>query len=1070
MHIEYPNQITIDDEPIEVTPIIIDVDQIEKTGNKGTGYYTIIRDHSNEEYRKDGFCVGNVAYVHAGTNKTHVFIGDLHFTYDNDDEDIKSFTNSFVFNPEGHLVRQKQIAELMDQLIKTDGALQQAKTNLQNVTTSPENSMAVVTTDSMRLAKYHVATTRNSALKTQKRLEAITSKIKSMAEEQSRALSIKLQEIQDLAAKAEKAIWTINLYLGKEEEIVQIKTGKPAPASQKITIRQAIRYIDEECQINPGDDGLDANDLDLFDTWLKKDIKNVERLLPETKGIIAMHARRYNKKYKDKFKAVVMEDPNVNWTYFLVRNGENLYRIHVEVPIRKYLFPQLDEFDEYFWVDEKDPSGEYVKVPLRPGTDKYDKAIGKADNLKKEYLLILLCLQGIMDRTDIFKPMPMENINICNPMHCEEFIELIRETENVITDGNPNFDQWQREINGNIEIGCRIAGYFPSYGDYDDPYTRSSRVNPPRADAPKSNTIHTIERKEKDRYYFLYDRTDEVFDTWNYKYRTPKVRASYWVRKNDTFFINIDEVTIDKLKYYATHQESKKYYSSMVPVLEAALRLKEREEREEEPFKRMIADQVIKIDGSDLDTAMVTAGELIKWWKFKNRTHRALLSDDTLAANMIVAEHKLRIKQKKVRQSSTDIHEKVVNLISTQNPAPVLIAHKKDNQYVAYVPSNYLNVHVTEQLWAYNRVTDEIALKDVKYWKTVDKRHERWQILKQDQRWSEWKINPLIKDILTDDEANSLIDKAVAKLLATVNSKYGDASMLLPLIVTRNRYDFTMYAMTSNCIIPRKKLLTCHAKSIEIMSYNIEWERKKDEIIIKGRRLYGHRHYDSSNKLPWEDERWNEDDRRTIWRTWEDNVKIAEESNNKYKAHVDLVKKADKSNDRLYIDIRNKIIEIATAKAYREYLQDFGDPELWKDHKEKLKIKPSDVSWIDLATKVLAERNIDYCGMTVLDLFKKVIKIKHNGLISQNTRYVIWCKKNAKSLPSLKVAWSSEDIKELVARRELPEDDDGCEVFYDSRTSKFDNQYSNRDIVWFLQSDIPLDYVITKKEEVEGNG
>ncbi len=136
---------------------------------------------------------------------------------------------------------------------------------------------------------------------------------------------------------------------------------------------------------------------------------------------------------------------------------------------------------------------------------------------QKHYMRVLLVLQGLMDRTKIFRPMPTDHINLSDPKHCFEWLNLIYESENIITDGNPNFNEWQKEINQELDVGCRIIGIF----DYssrirgDREGYETSRIYPANADFPTTGLLHTLEeregRKGDERFVFRYDRTEKIY-------------------------------------------------------------------------------------------------------------------------------------------------------------------------------------------------------------------------------------------------------------------------------------------------------------------------------------------------------------------------------------------------------------------------------------------------------------------------------------------------------------------------------------------------------------------------------
>jgi hypothetical protein len=195
-----------------------------------------------------------------------------------------------------------------------------------------------------------------------------------------------------------RVITSIELYLGVDEELHQIQEGEKAPATAPIHFRQMVLFIDEEVGVWE-DGGLDFRDIGVFDEWLVKD-QNYKKLIPERKGLLALRPRRYSKDYGKDSGAwgIMMNDNNRHMTYFLMRNGENLYRIFTEkITVPDRLFPLRTEMadlqkklEKEHWEDNKE----------------------KIENSLYRYKNLALLMQGLIDRTEIFHPLPMPEIQL----------------------------------------------------------------------------------------------------------------------------------------------------------------------------------------------------------------------------------------------------------------------------------------------------------------------------------------------------------------------------------------------------------------------------------------------------------------------------------------------------------------------------------------------------------------------------------------------------------------------------------------------------------------------------------
>ena len=159
-----------------------------------------------------------------------------------------------------------------------------------------------------------------------------------------RMMKIKEQELgylvrcyQEKVGRIVKVLGVFHVYLGIDEKIEQIQMGENAPASDLIHFRQLVLYMDEEvgtCE----NDGIDFRTTHEFDEWLLLN-KNYLRLVPESKCVVAIKPRRYDKDYGD-WRTNAQLNPYNHQTFFLIRNGDNLYKIDSELQISSdYFFP-----------------------------------------------------------------------------------------------------------------------------------------------------------------------------------------------------------------------------------------------------------------------------------------------------------------------------------------------------------------------------------------------------------------------------------------------------------------------------------------------------------------------------------------------------------------------------------------------------------------------------------------------------------------------------------------------------------------------------------------------------------
>lgn len=947
------------------------------------GYYNALQDLNKDEHGYTCKAGDLVLFMSddGESFKTETYHDGWSSTTTFDIEEIEKF---FVFNPKGAEDRQKEVADLMQGLMDL---------NMENISPHIEGGVLNIGCDiqdtevetgliapsgNMLESKRSIAMVRNKVARTQKLLKEKNELLQSCIKEQSAILKARANELSKVMKVAEEAIWSINLYLGKNEDIIQIQKGEPAPVDTKISIRQKVLFMDEECALFADEGGITANNADEFDQWILASKRNLEQVLPEQKGILAVKIKRFDDTdYTewDPLSAANAKDRNLKWTYFLIRNGDNLYRVFVDFVVGDNLFPTKSEYEGLFDSDE----------PLKPGDKRYMHAMESSEKLQKHYLRVVLILQGLIDRTPIFQPMPLDRINLCNQNECMAFIDFVYDNEMILGDGRPSFDDWLRSVNANLQVGHRIIGNFGYrahlHGYTEGRSTYDVRLYPANADNPDSNVLYTIEGSEKagvhrtreEAFIFRFER-GRIYDRKNWGYKEAETRARCIIYKSDDFVIDFDSVDPEDCRYYLTSRIHRKNYKDMLPLMELVIQLKEQEKTEEAPFRQLLIGEIMKT-GESVEAATDAVDELIKWWKFKNRTHRALTSDDQKAIDMIVTEFGLRKTQRAVRQQIEDLHAHIITAV-TSLVTPIMIAHKKDNQYVAYVPHNDDDIWVEEQLWAINRQTLAVRQKEIKKWKTVDKRFERWEIIYKSSRWDKWQINPIMADILTDPEIEGLCDYYTGLLNeynAGIEPSDPEDSLrerrrnvpFVPLTIMRDKFKFYLSAIKQNAIIPELVCSGEYPQAAEHYCIELSWKRSTGGIKYSNStfrynspRDYGYYSHEGSAGSAWK-----------IARIWPQNI----EAN---KAEYERVRQAKERRTKCeymyrYVssDLNKLNIEQQKLALWNDYVVEHGDPELFDDHVEAQKLRSQlDTRTLNTAFEWCAERDIPIVGKTIREV------------------------------------------------------------------------------------------------------
>jgi len=459
---------------------------------------------------------------------------------------------------------------------------------------------------------------------------------KILLEHKVNALDQIAHEFEKKLKKIRKVIGIFEVFLGVNEEIIQIQEGANTSKDEKLYIHQMVYFMDEEIG-DPTDGGLDHSRLKEFDDWLVEN-ENYKKLCPHEKSIIAIQPRRYKKDYDDvDYLAKSFFDQYDKKTYWLIRNGENLYRIVSDMEVgNTRVFPQRD-----------------YKISSRKHSFDWEKqnpnAISEDDVFV--YKKIAVFLQGVIQRTPIFefdtRINPIENTGIVFVYDVDDY---------KLPNGRLPWIDWKKQINSKIKLGSRII-FTNCNLRFDFLKHRGWKIyeNP-------ASGIYNINRLRYREQYKIFDvctRKDELnivtkdlnFEwlyiainpgdlRWKYNRRENDVveykrkRAiTLEIRRDDDFILNYDDISVDDIDYYLNNRIDRANYLRMIPSLIEVKKQKIEEMKLEHDFA-----QLVKNRNPDIDDKLIQ--KAIEWWKKKVVFKRPITSDDAKALRMIESKIK----------------------------------------------------------------------------------------------------------------------------------------------------------------------------------------------------------------------------------------------------------------------------------------------------------------------------------------------------------------------------------------------------------------------------------------------
>lgn len=595
-------------------------------------------------------------------------------------------------------------------------------------------------------------------------------------------LAAQMGPLEEQLAQMQEILLTVNLYLGREETLQLIRDGDPAPAGTPITIRQKVLVMAEESLVlmdEAGSTGMNYHDIELFVDWLTAAPENLDRILPEPKGLVVLIPTRVESRSGNQWEDAAKNAANQE-SYWLLRNGERLYLLTVDpsLRVRDRVLPRRTEFTDVF--DQRlfgfaRPAG----APLEPGSEEWLALEKKADARRRHFMRIMLVLQGIIDRTPVWVPLPEGGVNLLS-VEAQETgkVVLVQDGDPSIalTDRQETFSAYQKRLNGLLRPGLRVIGDWASQGfrdcarDYNDRWTgRNSRLSPATASEPVRDTPYLLEDRRRGGFVFRYERTDQVYkrdvpvpDRPGYVYRgampvAPARRASCLVLPEDDWVLPYDLVTVPELeRFLASREERSKHFLSMVPTIKAALTAKRAEAEQEAPFRDLLAAQFVG-EGADLRDAPGLVDELVHWWKVANAWSRPLNGapkDEAKASREILAEYKAR-QDGAARQDETD----QMVALGRSVPGAVCVAVNRSGKWFAYAPaaageSVFLNV---------TSLRRDGTLGATREWVAVPQRSvSRLQVAWSTDVWDGWSFTANPRHYLTGPEREALVEQVRA--------------------------------------------------------------------------------------------------------------------------------------------------------------------------------------------------------------------------------------------------------------------------------------------------------------------
>lgn len=824
---------------------------------------------------------------------------------------------------------------------------------------------AVATRDAARAARAGLARREAALEATISAQEAEIERVKRQMELDAAKLRADMEVLRAEMARATEVLWTADLYLGRHEDIRNLRGGEPAPGDAPLTIRQKVLVMAEESLVLMGQKvtGMDAEDVPHFILWLLEDDAHLDRVLPEPKGVVVLVPTRVESRSGNVFEDVARDSQNQR-AYWLIRNGQRLHLMTTDPDLRvgERVLPNRREFTDIFTERE---FGIGTRRPVVPGSDKWLKLEKDADARRRHYMRLMLVLQGLIDRTTVWHPLPAEAINLLDVRAQDTGrVVLIQDDDSaaLLDDGRPSFRDWQRALNARLRPGMRVIGNW-GIADFERLYVDGDRwsrgfhprVSPGRGPYPDTDVPHLVEGRRDGGFVIRYERTDTVWRRSPYygveEEVVPSRRASCVVMADDTWVLALDLASADDLHYYLNSRTNRgDHFLSMVPTIRAALAAKNAEATDESGFRRLLVD-LLTTAGAESANSLIDG--LIHDWKIANTWHRPLRGDpahERKAATQIVDTW----------QRAQSAHSESDTMVARGKalPGALAVAQRRSGAWVAITRAEGAHdpgvfVHLTA-------LRRDGTLGKTEQWKTLAPRQvAALTIVWQAAEWAKWTLPSTPNHYLSEPQRRDLIESLISAgngSTVCVTERWDPQN---PAKRTFARYDWDAeQPPAEQPATPTTTPFSWRANStlITVASYDVEQRTSHGPAL----RPTATRHDDfdlfsathtvgsaSLNSIPW----WPDTaDRPSGWRprlAWLDEGMFTAIAN--YSARCrdarDTVIAERRDRDRTayrWVEPILRLIETRAEDAAREeFIADYGSDsmDLWPAHRDRLDIQ-----------------------------------------------------------------------------------------------------------------------------------
>jgi hypothetical protein len=574
---------------------------------------------------------------------------------------VEDFLKAFDFEPDGELIRQREIAD-------RQGLVQEAQEELTNLNQNPEvmaravqenmggedfteflldsatgeaalsDQMGIQTLlpggdstaliDRMKRSvdwQMKIAERKGEILKAA--MEKIQERMKAIMPffiEQGELALARTKDVREYAEDLGRGLATLELFLGKDVEVKTVKTGDDAPEHEPLTLFQRKLFVDEELSVF-------ETVCEYFDYSYKNDFEKalcmypelVEQICPSPRGVVLMAMLRTGRNYEDGFLNYKLNEENLR-TFLLVRNGENIYFVDSSIGSHNWadsMFPSNKEMEEIFRADF------FEKRQLTLKDVSYSKKYATWEKRALHYRRFLILLAGLDRRMQLFGQFydQRDQDLFVSEWFQKKYLRFIhdKDGQGMMPDENrPSFRDWLNEKNAYLRSGSRVMVDFEDCLTSDNSpgalwqtdYQRcssSARYTPVRRTG-----LCVVYRRENALYIDVpvSGKTNQWEDR-SFDCRVDLSCDSHSVGS----VLCLDRVKLDDLLYYIRNRDERKWYKEYMQSFRAAVQYLRAEEGHEREMRLELTHAVVAGAVADEKTALQAVDEAVALWRAGKR-------------------------------------------------------------------------------------------------------------------------------------------------------------------------------------------------------------------------------------------------------------------------------------------------------------------------------------------------------------------------------------------------------------------------------------------------------------------